>query len=717
MVRVYVRKTKRADYGEGRLNSAIADIQQHRLTIAKASERYNIPYITLYKRIKGLRGVKSKTQGRPLAIPWQAECKLAENIKTMAKWGYGLSCAEIKEKVREFVTVNNIPNPFKNNRPGTDWFTKFKKRHNLSLRKPETLEYCRKKSTDPFIINKYFDLLENTLDQLKLRERPECLFNLDETSLCTDPTRAKVVGEKGKASCRITAGSGKENVTVLAGCNAAGDKLPPLVIFRGVNVWTSWIPSEEEEQYKGMTYTASQNGWMTSEIFRKYFTTTFLQHVGDKRPILVIYDGHASHLDNSVIEFARNENIHILKLPAHSSHLLQPLDLAVFRSFKAIWEKKLISWQRHHQGLRLPKKEFSILLGKSWSQVSAEVIKNGFKKGGIFPFYRNVVPEEKYDTQALKRWRERKAQETVVRHVTADSIEHEEREETGQREEERVEGREQNLQERESFEQLLLNITKPKYVAPPRRRQTQPDAELITTIVEEGALSSVQNESDNNMLAADGEKETEYIATNSNEEKTLAADEKAELLSLNKIFLSAFKQTTPELKTTRKRLKVGSELVSAQPPTSIPEKSTQPRENKRKNIKKLQKQPIPDDSSESDVSVSYAESDQSLTLDLSDNETLIEQHKDNVNLNDWVLVTYQSNKRDRHFVGQVKAILKNGSFEVHFVRLRKNNFFWPPVEDSDQIDLKDIVTVLPQPVETRRGALHFPLKFAGYNIV
>lgn len=88
-----------------------------------------------------------------------------------------------------------------------------------------------------------------------------------------------------------------------------------------------------------MTYAASPKGWMTSEIFRNYFIKTFVPNVGDKRPILSIYDGHVSHVDSILIETAQNENIHILKLPAHTSHLLQPLDLAVFRSFKAIWEK------------------------------------------------------------------------------------------------------------------------------------------------------------------------------------------------------------------------------------------------------------------------------------------------------------------------------------------------------------------------------------------
>lgn len=67
--------------------------------------------------------------------------------------------------------------------------------------------------------------------------------------------------------------------------------------------------------------------------------------------------------------------------------------------------KKLTSWQRQHHGIKLPKKECTLLLGCTWSEVTSEIIQNGFKKAGIFPFNRSVIPEDKYDREALKRWK------------------------------------------------------------------------------------------------------------------------------------------------------------------------------------------------------------------------------------------------------------------------------------------------------------------------
>lgn len=149
----------------------------------------------------------------------------------------------------------------------------------------------------------------------------------------------RVLEAKGKLSSRIIAGPGKDNITIPAGVHASGGKFPPLVIFKGNNVWSSLIPDKSETTFKYMSFCS--NGWMASEIFRNYFMRSFIPQEAGEKPIPVIYDGHASQVDNALIESARNHNINVLKLPAHSSHLLQSFDLAVFRSFKAIWDRKL----------------------------------------------------------------------------------------------------------------------------------------------------------------------------------------------------------------------------------------------------------------------------------------------------------------------------------------------------------------------------------------
>ncbi|XP_072401106.1 uncharacterized protein [Diabrotica undecimpunctata] len=180
-------------------------------------------------------------------------------------------------------------------------------------------------ATSVLTYNEYFDLVKEIISNIP----PERIYNLDETSFCLDPSRVKVVGEKEKTAHRFTVGPSKENFYALMGGNATREKLLPLIIFKGKNLWDTWLAKEDDE-YSG----ASINRWMETETFSNYIEHTFLPNIPKERPVVLIYDGHSSYTSITLIETALREDIIILKLPPHTSHLLQPMDLAVFNPLK-----------------------------------------------------------------------------------------------------------------------------------------------------------------------------------------------------------------------------------------------------------------------------------------------------------------------------------------------------------------------------------------------
>lgn len=403
MVRTYIRKSERAKkYTKENLKTAIEEVKRGAATLYGAARKHGIPKSTLHDHIFGKTGLKSQSLGRAFALQIEQERELADGLKTLERWGFGLSRKEVIDLVSKFVSQNDIKTPFKNNIPGSDWFTSFKKRHNLSIKVPQAVEFSRKKMTDPFVIGDYFKLLKSTLDELELNDLPHRIWNLDETSLSMDPTKTKIVGAKGVACSRVTSGPGKENVTILSTVNASGEKAPPLIIFKGKFVWDQWM-AQGDDNFE-IVYAASTNGWMEGDIFYNYIKKTFIAAIGPERPVLLIYDGHSTHVDQKIVKLAKENNVTILKLPPHTSHLLQPLDLSVFKSFKTTWDAKLVAWQRQNTGVKLPKQHFSELVRKIWKDLNPEIIKNGFKKAGIYPYDPNVVPQEKYDPAAWKRW-------------------------------------------------------------------------------------------------------------------------------------------------------------------------------------------------------------------------------------------------------------------------------------------------------------------------
>jgi hypothetical protein len=51
-------------------------------------------------------------------------------------------------------------------------------------------------------------------------------------------------------------------------------------------------------------------------------------------------DGHGSHVTLEVIERAQKFELDMIILPSHTSHAFQPLDVACFKPFKLLLEKK-----------------------------------------------------------------------------------------------------------------------------------------------------------------------------------------------------------------------------------------------------------------------------------------------------------------------------------------------------------------------------------------
>lgn len=89
---------------------------------------------------------------------------MASYIHVMEKCGYPLTKKDrtigLRSLVSENIRRNGIVTPFKDGIPGDDWFRSFRKRHNMSLKKPQSVEMARRKVCNPFTVFEYFGILE-----------------------------------------------------------------------------------------------------------------------------------------------------------------------------------------------------------------------------------------------------------------------------------------------------------------------------------------------------------------------------------------------------------------------------------------------------------------------------------------------------------------------------------------------------------------------------
>ena len=64
------------------------------------------------------------------------------------------------------------------------------------------------------------------------------------------------------------------------------------------------------------------------EWFHRCFERTTWEKADDaKEPLVLIFDGHNSHVSSELLAHPLKNDIHLLMLPGHTSHLLQPLDV------------------------------------------------------------------------------------------------------------------------------------------------------------------------------------------------------------------------------------------------------------------------------------------------------------------------------------------------------------------------------------------------------
>ena len=269
------------------------------------------------------------------------------------------------------------------------WWQSFCGRHpNLTLRAPAPLSKARAQATDPAMLTRYFDLLEEVLTENDLLDRPCQVFNMDESGMPLDPSHVKVVAEHGVRNPVAPSSGDKAQITIVACVSASGSCMPPTVILDRKTL----PPRFTKGDVPGSIYGLSSRGWIDQELFDGWFVKHFLKHAPAARPLLLLLDGHSSHFCPDTVRLAAKEKVILFALPPNTTHLSQPLDKGCFGPLKEHWKEECHEFMSCNPGVVVSRDSFSQLFSKAW--MKAMTMKNvtaGFKVCGIFPFDRDAM--------------------------------------------------------------------------------------------------------------------------------------------------------------------------------------------------------------------------------------------------------------------------------------------------------------------------------------
>ena len=79
----------------------------------------------------------------------------------------------------------------------------------------------------------------------------------------------------------------------------------------------------------------SDKGWVNTQLFYKWLEEHFIKRKATIRPLVLLIDGHSSHIDINASKLCKDNNILLYCLSPHSSHITQPLDVGFYGPLKA----------------------------------------------------------------------------------------------------------------------------------------------------------------------------------------------------------------------------------------------------------------------------------------------------------------------------------------------------------------------------------------------
>lgn len=364
---------------------------QNGISVYRASRLYGIPESTLRDRTRGNVKVDARPGGDTLFAE-EEEKQLVEHVKYMSSIGYGYTKLNVQYLAADFAV--SCDKKCSSDRPLSDnWFYGFLKRWpGLKVAKPQKLSLLRAQYASREVIDAYFKELSTIMTVNNLKDKPERLYNMDETGINTEHAPPKIVCD---ALCQPQAVTSPRSslVTIIGGGNAIGNHIPPYYVFAGKR----WNDLFLDGAPPGASGEMSDNGWSNSQIFQNYLTKHFAKHAGitndpNSEKTLVLYDGHRSHISLPLVDWARKHNVILFVLPPHTSHITQPLDVAVFGPFKSMYNRECQLYLQRNPGVKITKYEVAKLSSRPYLKaMSADNLSSAFRKSGIYPFSSHAI--------------------------------------------------------------------------------------------------------------------------------------------------------------------------------------------------------------------------------------------------------------------------------------------------------------------------------------
>lgn len=189
-------------------------------------------------------------------------------------------------------------------------------------------------------VSDYQEFVKKDIDNQNLT--PSNVYNMDEAPMSFDIPATRTVADSGSKTVAVTTTGHKRTCfTIVLGCSAAGDKLPPMVIFKRATMPRETLPS-------GVVVVCNKKGWMNNEAMKEWIDKCYRARRGGffQQKSLLIFDAMAANKEASVHKHINSTGAHIAVILGGLTCRLQSPDIAVNHPFKCHIRNEWDKWMR-----------------------------------------------------------------------------------------------------------------------------------------------------------------------------------------------------------------------------------------------------------------------------------------------------------------------------------------------------------------------------------
>lgn len=178
---------------------------------------------------------------------------------------------------------------------------------------------------------------------------PDCCFNVDEIGfsrrLNQKPVRCVVpASAEGTRVEYLATAEGEKTFTAIVAVSLSGDALRPMIVCPTVSLPNDFLTTKVRQGHDCFLV-SNESGFCNRRIFKRWYELVMRPEIARRRnnmsdknaPFLILCDGFTGHDDTVLREMMGVDNVRLVFIPPHSSHLTQPLDKFVFANLKAAY--------------------------------------------------------------------------------------------------------------------------------------------------------------------------------------------------------------------------------------------------------------------------------------------------------------------------------------------------------------------------------------------